>query len=121
MYKYKLKDSEERYITFLTGHNVEFEFLTVKKGIATIKKGYSWDGATPKVKLFGVIIGVPDGKKDQLRYATLWHDVLTQYGTGKKKNVDLLFKKDMINVGWSLYSLYYTAVRLFGWLRWNRG
>jgi len=35
--------------------------IIVKDGTVIIKKGYSWDGCTPKIKVFGKIIGTPDG------------------------------------------------------------
>lgn len=119
IYKYTLRDDKKR--TILWAKDCEHEFLSCKDGICIIKSGYSWDGATPKIKLFGKWIGTSDGKNDQLKYATMWHDVLTQYGISSKIYVDYLFYSDMKNVGWKYAKLYYYAVRLFGWLRWNRG
>lgn len=119
-YKYILQEEKKRFFDFLKDVNVCYNFVTVENGWVTIKKGYSWDGATPKIKVFGKWIGVSDGKNNELKKPTMWHDVFTQYGIGKKSDVDEIFRFDMFKIGWKYYKIYYKAVRMFGWLRWNR-
>lgn len=120
--KYTLEKSESRYIECLKGIQFSNEWLTIDDGYATVKAGYSWNGATPKFKLYGKVLSTPDGKEDQLKKATLWHDVLYQFSKQLqnlgvlRKDVDLLFLRDLVDKAWNYAILYYRIVRLFGWM-----
>lgn len=97
------------------------EYLSIVRGLAIIKKGYAWDGATPKIKIKNNIIGVPDGSNDQCKKATLWHDALYQYKPIgiSRKYADDLFLKDLIEAKWKYAKLYYCVVRVVGFFTWN--
>ncbi len=68
------------------------------KGIR-IKKGYSWDGCSPKVRIFGKLFGTWDGPRamvdlQKAYYPSLVHDILCQF-EGKvpftRKEIDEIF------------------------------
>lgn len=91
----------------------------------TIKKCYSWDGASPKFKLFGRVWGTPDFGKVTY-YATLIHDVFYQFseiadGQGvTRKMIDQFFFEKLKEENFKLSRVYYIAVRIFGLLFWKR-
>lgn len=120
--KYTLENNETRFLACLKGIRFSNAWLTIVDGEATIKKGYSWDGRTPKLKLFGKTIVNPNDDKDYIKQATLWNDVLLQFSNElnklglERKEIDLLFLKDLIGKAWSLSILYYRFVRMFGWI-----
>lgn len=101
------------------------EFLIVdNQGRITVKAGYSWDGCTPKIKVFGKIIGTPDGNidlvtgKPKTYYASLVHDVIYENKksvTITRKESDLLFLHLMRYYHFKNARLYYYVVRLVGW------
>jgi hypothetical protein len=88
-----------------------------------IRKGYATDGCTPKINLFGWIVGTPDGpiQKDgypQTYWASLVHDVLTQFQHDKKmiynrKEMDDIFYYMLKECNWPYAKLYYYAVRIY--------
>lgn len=97
-----------------------------KEGKLTIKKGYSWDGCTPKVKIGKHLIGVPDGALIDgvpiTSTASLVHDVFYQfYGLGiplSRKEIDLIFLELLDE--FHQKNLYYWGVRIFGGIAaWN--
>ena len=99
-------------------------------GEVTIFKGYSWDGCTPKFKLFGKTIGTPDGKIDEATglpktyYASLVHDCLYQYSQWlpyyiKRRTIDNLFYKMLKKSGFSAARVYWVSVSVLGWLFWD--
>lgn len=82
-----------------------------------VYRGFSWDGASPKIKFLRWVIGTPDGKKNQMYIPTLIHDVL--YINLKKqpfsrKTIDLIFLELMGKEKWKLRYIYYLIVRIFG-------
>lgn len=128
-YKWTLK--EDYVLDLNTKFNGKYHFLDfkskfviVKDNILTIKSGYSWDGCSPKFKIFNVVLGVWDGPVDKTTgkqmayYPTVVHDALYQFNLGKRKNADnifnALFKKFI------LHEVYYLAVRLFGKSHWKK-
>ena len=124
-YKYTL----EEYFSIRTsiiGRRFESDWLSVSyTGVIRIKKGYSWDGCSPKVKILGRIIGTPDGKKDEKTdkastyYCSCVHDALYQYkGQHRitRKEADKLFLKMLKEFGFKLPKLYYLGVRIGGWI-----
>lgn len=88
-----------------------------------IPKGYSTDGCTPKMKIFGWIVGTPDGptQKDgypQTYWASLVHDALCQFQHNEampytRKEIDELFFHMLKECGWKWARLYYWAVRIY--------
>ena len=96
-----------------------------------IEPGYSWDGCTPKKRIFGKVFGVSDGPlynhtyrgssywKPQLYLASCTHDAFAQF-TPKgitRKRIDANFQADMIDVGWKWHQAYYHAVRAWSKLK----
>lgn len=113
--KYTLDKDYEQYNLLFNDVVFKSRWLSIKGGKLTIKKGYSWDGCSPKYKVFGLVIGTPDGNKDQLKYVSLVHDVLCQKKRKlpfTKKQVNGLFYKMMTAKKWKLAKLYLLAVNI---------
>ena len=110
-------------------------FKLAKDGIVTVKgsnkKGYAWDGCSPKVKLKDVYIGTLEGVlndktgKSKTYYASVVHDVFYQFSKDVKtfiarEEVDrefyLILRRDQFRFA----RAYYHAVRCFGWLFWGK-
>lgn len=95
-------------------------------GTIRVLAGYSWDGCTPKVFLWQVFAGIPDGivdartRRPKTYHASLIHDVLYQFlddGLGvSRAEADRCFLLLMEDTGFRLRGVYYRAVRLLGWL-----
>ena len=110
--------------TDLKGKEFKSKWLKIEaNGDCTITKGYSWDGCSPKVKIFGKIIGTPDGKSlgdyPITYFASMLHDVLYQNKSTlpfSRLEVDQEFKNQLIFVGFEFTNLYYFFVRKFGGL-----
>jgi hypothetical protein len=120
---YKFVLSENLNIHIPHEINIDTEWLHLENGFGYIKKGYAWDGCTPKFKLFGKVFGTPDGKidektgKPQTYFASATHDVLYQY----KKEIDIsrhdadwIFLCDLSIADFKYSLLYFCVVRLFG-------
>lgn len=100
--------------------------IDTQRKVIIVKKGYSWDGCTPK--LFSILglfwVGTPDGVPlgDGFRItgkASLMHDALYQYlgeHTMSRKQCDEVFKYQLGIDGFKLKWPYYAAVRTFGGL-----
>ena len=94
------------------------------KGVIVVNKQYSWDGCSPKLKVFGKIVGVPDGPEGFLSRPETWrgslfHDALCQFQKHpdmpfSREEIDLIFLKLLELDGFERAQLYYRAVRLFG-------
>lgn len=95
----------------------------------TYYRGYAWDGCSPKVKIkdlyFGACEGVLnfDTRHSKTYYASLIHDVFYQFSPEvrsfiARKEVDDEFYSLLKRDGFRCASLYYAAVRLFGWIWW---
>jgi len=83
-------------------------------GWLTIVKGYEWDGCTPKVRLFGVLVGIPDFKGNYR--ASLVHDFLIEYciqHSIPRKKIDIAFQEIMKEDRFLLRQIYSTGVHLF--------
>ncbi|GAB4061912.1 hypothetical protein [Uliginosibacterium sediminicola] len=93
-------------------------------GTLRVLKGYAWDGCTPKLRLFGRVIGMPDGgispvtQLPRAYYASLVHDALYQFlDTGlpvDRVTADRIFQEILLRDEFSASLLYYLAVRIFG-------
>lgn len=127
VYKFT-ETSKVTFRTNLTGHSYKSDWVSIyPNGSITVHgdrdSGYSWDGCSPKFKLFGRIIGTPDGKSlgdyPETYYASMLHDVLYQNKSKlpfSRLEVDLEFKKMLEEVGFRYTNLYYFFVRKFGGL-----
>jgi hypothetical protein len=100
--------------------------ILLRDGTVIVKKGYAWDGCSPKICVFDVLIGTPDGvvdsrtKKPKTYYASLVHDALYQFLPDgvplSRKQVDGFFLRLMNETGFIPRRIYYFAVRIFGGL-----
>lgn len=98
-------------------------------GRITVFEGYSWDGCTPKFKVFGrFMIGAWDGYRDKngeqiLKYCSLVHDVLCQIYYSLKvkekfytrKKIDFIFLEfmDMADIPVIIKYPYYWGTRVY--------
>lgn len=86
----------------------------IKQGILFIKKGYQWDGCTPKTTLFNRVIGVPDFKRT--KDASLVHDFLIEYcaqhSISRKEN-DTIFRLMLKEKRFKLRFVYAGVVDLY--------
>lgn len=104
-------------------------------GTATVLAAYAWDGCTPKLALWDIMIGVPDGipnlgtKRPKAYYASLMHDVFYQFLDNdlpiSRQSADRIFLDILERDGFAPRKIYYCAVRLFGGIfhlfsRWKR-
>jgi hypothetical protein len=119
-YKYTEPHKRTRQLEGYNDVFFESEFLNIIKGLAIVKSGYSWDGASPKIEINGKFFGVPDGPNNECKEATYWHDVFYQYQPKgiSRKQIDIWFLNDLKKSNWKHAKLYYTAVRLFGSVTW---
>jgi hypothetical protein len=121
VWKFTLKEDDIVNLKYLNIRDIDREWMKIKNGILTIPKGYSWDGCTPKIKVNGHIIGIPDfGTKTE--FASLVHDVFYQYASENlltRKQVDQLFLSLMLLSGFRGAYLYYFAVRSVAWMFWK--
>lgn len=99
-----------------------------RDGTIRVFANYSWDGCTPKLFLFDVYVGIPDGiidgntRREKTYHASLIHDALYQFLDAglplSRADADRCFLKLMAETHFNLRYLYYGAVRLFGsWFR----
>lgn len=103
-----------------TWFSIEFNTGSIR---FTIRKGYAWDGCTPKFKIFGKIVGVWDGFYDShthlpdTYYASLIHDTLCQFMNEhpiSRDDADKIFLWLLQRHNFVFSYLYYFAVR--AWL-----
>lgn len=117
IYKYKVASNYNYYSERLrdSKHDCDEEFLRIYNGHITVKatesKQYAWDGCSPKIKVFGKIIGTPDVKGTWR--ASLFHDALYQYKI-EKGLADLVFYDLMLRDKCKVAKLYYTGVKWLG-------
>src|SRR5436309_14115393 len=97
-----------------------------QSGRITVTRRYAWDGCSPKVCVFDILLGTPDGvvdsttKQPKTYYASLVHDALYQFLLDglplKRWQADRCFLRLMAETGFAPRYVYWAAVRLFGWL-----
>jgi len=127
---------EENYIYKSSIKSREFEnewFKLEKDGTVIVKgsneKGYAWDGCSPKIKIKDVYFGTPEAVlnfktgKSKTHYASLIHDVFYQFSKDIKsfinrKEIDQEFYIILKEHNFRFAKVYYTVVRLLGWLFW---
>lgn len=120
-YKYKLEHDKAFVHELLLGIEFKNEWVTIQDGVMIIKKGYAWDGCTPKYKIGRFVIGVPDGKKDECKWASLVHDIFCQFIETipvSKETTLTIFDEMLEEAGWKYRKLYVWAVDKFGPQKW---
>ena len=134
---YKLETAD---FAWSSGHpvpyNMEFfdeggkkRLVIEKDGKITVTQGYSWDGCTPKLCFFDILLGTPDGVvhkdsgKPKTYYASLIHDALYQFlvempkvAQITRRDADNFFFRIMEEYEFAPRWVYWIAVRLFGGL-----
>ncbi|HTS88761.1 MAG TPA: DUF1353 domain-containing protein [Gemmatimonadales bacterium] len=97
-----------------------------RSGVLTVPARYAWDGCSPKVCLWDVLIGTPDGvidsrtKRPKTYYASLVHDALYQFLLDglpfTRAQADRCFLRLMEETGFGPRYVYWIVVRVLGWL-----
>jgi hypothetical protein len=97
-----------------------------RSGTIIVPARYAWDGCSPKVCVFDILLGTPDGvvdsrtKQPKTYYASLVHDALYQFLLDglpfKRWQADRCLLRLMAETGFGPRYLYWAAVRMLGWL-----
>ena len=135
VYVYCIKE-DYLYKSSITGRSFENEwFKLVPDGLITVKgankRGYSWDGCSPKYKLGDMYFGTPEGvlnyetRQSRTYYASLIHDLFYQFskdvsGIVKRKEADRELYAILKRDGFRMAAWYYCAVRSLGWIWWGK-
>lgn len=98
-------------------------------GRITVMRGYSWNGCSPKVCLFDILVGTPDGVvhtvtgRPKTYFASLVHDALYQFmrvdAPVRRAEADRCFLRLMAESDFLPRYLYWGAVRIAGWWVWQ--
>jgi hypothetical protein len=116
--------------TSLRGVSFKNKYCKMQEdGSVIAKKGFAWDGCTPKWVVFDLMIGTPDGATDgstgkpKTYYASLVHDILYQFAprdqvTRLQADLEMLYQMEKTN--FKLKKLYYRVIRLFGGKWWKK-
>ena len=117
-YKYKLgKDGYKLKHSALDGITFNNKWVTIANGYMYIRAGYAWDGCSPKIKIAGIVVGIPDGPNDECKYPSLVHDIFCQFINEisvSKITVLRIFKDMLYRADWCLAEEYVAAVDKFG-------
>lgn len=99
------------------------------QGRITVMRGYSWNGCSPKVCVFDLLLGTPDGVvhaatgRPKTYFASMIHDALYQFlradSPFTRKQADTCFLRLMEASDFSLRYIYWAAVRVLGRLVWR--
>lgn len=100
--------------------------ITIK---GTNKRGYAWDGCSPKMKIGDVYFGTSEGvlnydtRQSKTYYASLIHDVFYQFNKDirsfvRRSEIDREFYLILKRDGFRFAKLYHWVVRVFGWYWW---
>ena len=123
IYLFTIQQDYHHSFDCLIGVSFSNEWVTITPdGMLTIRKGYSWDGCSPKFKIFGKIIGIPDGPMQpdgyaQTAWASLCHDALCQFKHDipiTKAQSLCVFDTMLRECGWWARKIYTFAVNHFG-------
>ena len=98
-------------------------------GRMTVTRGYAWNGCSPKVCFFDLLIGTPDGvidpdtRRPKTYFASMVHDALYQFLRAEspisRRQADHCFLRLMAESHFKPRYVYWIAVRLLGWLVWR--
>lgn len=104
-----------------------------RDGGLRIKEGYKWNGCSPKINFFGMVVGTPEGVIDKQTmlpktyYPSLVHDAfytLNNIFPGQvgmtRSQVDFIFLKMLWSYKFRAAILYYFMVRIFGRKAWKK-
>lgn len=117
-YKYTLHSDYYYQNDKLKGVSFKNKWVEIRpSGEMIISKFYSWDGCSPKYKIFGIVIGTPDGKNNQCKMASCVHDIFCQFIADipvSKKTVLGIFGDMLRDANWGWAKAYVYAVDKFG-------
>lgn len=135
VYIYRLSE-DYRYQSSIKGREFENEWCALSQdGMILVKgthyKGYAWDGCSPKIKIKDIYIGTPEAVlnfntgQSKTYWASLIHDVFYQFSKEMgqlvaRSEVDREFYHILKRDQFAFAGIYYQAVRMLGWLFWNR-
>lgn len=135
VYVYCIKE-DYAYNSSITGRQFENEWFKLSgDGVILVKgsnkRGYAWDGCSPKWKWNDMYFGTPEAvlneetRQSKTYYASLVHDVLYQFSkeigdTVSRGEADREFYNILKRDGFRLARLYYWFVRLAGWFWWDK-
>lgn len=98
-------------------------------GRITVTRGYAWNGCSPKLCLFDILVGTPDGVvhagtgRPKTYYASLVHDALYQFmrvdAPVRRAEADGCFLRLMAASEFLPRRIYWAAVRVAGGLVWH--
>jgi len=133
IYVYCIKE-DYPYKSSITDRSFENEWFRLDlDGKITIKgtnrRGYAWDGCSPKMKIWDVYFGTSeavlndDTRQSKTYYASMIHDVFYQFNKDVRsfvgrKEVDREFYNILKRDGFRFAKAYYYGVRAFGWIWW---
>ena len=134
VYVYCIKE-DYHYKSLIIGREFENEWFKLElDGVITIKgtnkRGYSWDGCSPKWKWKDMYFGTPESvlntetRYSKTYYASLIHDIFYQFSKDIEHLVarweaDNEFYAILKRDGFSAATMYYWGVRTFGWIWWG--
>jgi hypothetical protein len=98
-------------------------------GEITVTRGYAWNGCSPKICLFDLLLGTPEGVvhaktgKPKTYYGSLIHDALYQFLPDglplKRRDVDGFFLRLLAESDFAPRWIYWAFVRLLGGFFWR--
>ncbi len=123
-----------RHKSTIKNREYENEWFKLEKDGTVIvkgsnKKGYAWDGCSPKFKIKDVYFGTPEAVlnyetgKTKTFYASMIHDVFYQFSKEvksfiKRREADREFYIILKEHKFKFAAIYYRMVRMLGWLFW---
>jgi hypothetical protein len=100
-----------------------------KDGSLTVTAGYAWNGCSPKIAIFDLLVGTPDGAvyeptgRPKTYYASMVHDALYQFlesgATITRAQADDCFLRLMTESEFVLRRPYWLVVRAIGSFVWE--
>ena len=130
----------ERNFSWASGHAVGIDLvfrdtsgavrlLVAADGLITVTRDYAWNGCSPKLCVFDILIGTPDGVvhagtgRPKTYYASLIHDALYQFLPDglplRRRDADRCFRMLLAESHFAPRWLYWLVVRAIGWIVWR--
>lgn len=117
-YFYIITEDIEIYDERLIGVEFSDKYCSFKNGKLTVKKGYTFNGASPRWEWFGCEFGTPQGRALSGIRGFAFHDAMYQHGKNiglDRKSADGIQKDIHIEDGLKPAKLYYSILRATGW------